>query len=220
MQKKAKDLEYYMKLKYRMEILEEEDGGYFMKILDLPGCITFCEDFNQIQETVEDAKRTWFEMRIEGNLEIPEPKGDRDFSGKFLLRLPKSLHRRLSNQAEEEGVSLNQHILNLLSGRSSISQIMKGIKNEIAEMDKHKEDRQYGLVKSHGPFRGLDWVSQDIGGRSGEGWRENILRDVQRVFISFGSSVRDRGQASKLFGGTEFTQLDTEPEALKGKYRQ
>ena len=148
MQKKAKDLRYYMELKYRMEILQEEDGGYFMKIPDLPGCMTFCEDFNQIQETMEDAKRTWLEMRIEGNLEIPEPKGDRDFSGKFLLRLPKSLHRKLSSQAEEEGVSLNQHVLNLLSGRSSVSQIISGIKNKIAEIDRSKEDQQLSLFKS------------------------------------------------------------------------
>ena len=165
MQKKPKDLECYMKLRYRMEILEEEDGGYFIKIPDLPGCMTFCDEFDQINETIEDAKKAWLEMSIEGNLEIPEPKKDREFSGKFLLRLPKSLHRKLSDQAEEEGVSLNQHILNLLSGKYSATKIIKEVKNIITDTDRPKEDNQPSLVKSTGQpgvLSVLSWVSQNI----------------------------------------------------------
>ena len=165
MQKKPKDLECYMKLRYRMEILEEEDGGYFIKIPDLPGCMTFCDEFDQINKTIEDAKKAWLEMSIEGNLEIPEPKKDREFSGKFLLRLPKSLHRKLSDQAEEEGVSLNQHILNLLSGKYSATKIIKEVKNIITDTDRPKEDNQPSLVKSTGQSGVLSvfsWVSQNI----------------------------------------------------------
>ena len=173
MQKKPKDLEYYMKLRYRMEILEEEDGGYFIKIPDLPGCMTFCDDFDQINKTIEDAKKAWLEMSIEGNLEIPEPKKDREFSGKFLLRLPKSLHRKLSDQAEEEGVSLNQHILNLLSGKYSATKIIKEVRNIITDTDRPKEDNQPSLVKSTGQPRVLSvfsWVSQNIPKHSVDLW--------------------------------------------------
>lgn len=38
-----------------------------------------------------------------------------DYSGRLLLRMPKTLHQRLAEAAEKEGVSLNQYIVFLLS---------------------------------------------------------------------------------------------------------
>ena len=138
MEKKVKDLDYYMNLRYEARI-QKSDTGYFAEIPDLPGCMTFCEEFDQLEEMIEDAKKAWFEMSIEDNVEIPEPKEDRDFSGKFLLRLPKSLHRKLSNQAERDGVSLNQHILNLLSEESSSLETMIEIRDAITDADKSEK---------------------------------------------------------------------------------
>ena len=40
------------------------------------------------------------------------------YSGRVTLRLPKSLHRALANAAEEEGVSLNQHLVTVLVSHS------------------------------------------------------------------------------------------------------
>ena len=37
-----------------------------------------------------------------------------NYSGRVTLRLPKSLHRALAESAEEEGGSLNQHLVNIL----------------------------------------------------------------------------------------------------------
>lgn len=34
-----------------------------------------------------------------------------DYSGKLNIRIPRSLHRRLSQEAKDDGVSLNQYIL-------------------------------------------------------------------------------------------------------------
>lgn len=45
-----------------------------------------------------------------------ESKGDYSkFSGKFTVRLPKSLHQALVDRAEREGVSLNLFVTNALS---------------------------------------------------------------------------------------------------------
>lgn len=142
MQKKVKDLDYYMNLRYEARI-QKSDTGYFAEIPDLPGCMTFCEEFDQLEEMIEDAKKAWFEMSIEDNVEIPEPKEDKDFSGRFLLRLPKSLHRKLSNQAERDGVSLNQHILNLLSEESSVLETMIKIRDAITDADKSEKVKQH-----------------------------------------------------------------------------
>ena len=39
-----------------------------------------------------------------------------EYSGKISLRIPKSLHKKLAEEAKEEGVSLNQYALYKLSG--------------------------------------------------------------------------------------------------------
>lgn len=154
MQKKVKDLDYYMNLRYEARI-QKSDTGYFAEIPDLPGCMTFCEEFDQLEEMIEDAKKAWFEMSIEDNVEIPEPRKDKDFSGKFLLRLPKSLHRKLSNQAERDGVSLNQHILNLLSEESSALETIIKIRDtitDVAKTEKVKQDFSSGAFRMTVPI--------------------------------------------------------------------
>jgi antitoxin HicB len=46
----------------------------------------------------------------------PLPPAERHWSGNLRLRLPASLHGRLSREAEREGVSLNQWIVTKLAG--------------------------------------------------------------------------------------------------------
>jgi predicted HicB family RNase H-like nuclease len=40
--------------------------------------------------------------------EVPEPIATKQYSGKFLVRVPPKLHRRLALEAAEAGVSLNR----------------------------------------------------------------------------------------------------------------
>lgn len=42
------------------------------------------------------------------NEEVPEPIASRNYSGKFMVRVPPEVHRTLSIQAAEAGVSLNR----------------------------------------------------------------------------------------------------------------
>jgi predicted HicB family RNase H-like nuclease len=42
------------------------------------------------------------------NEPIPEPIAGKHFSGKFMVRVPPEVHRRLAIQAAESGVSLNR----------------------------------------------------------------------------------------------------------------
>ena len=53
----------------------------------------------------------WLEEELKAEHSIPEPLGDREFSGKLVLRLPASLHRRAALRASREGVSLNQMLV-------------------------------------------------------------------------------------------------------------
>ncbi|MBO4327385.1 MAG: toxin-antitoxin system HicB family antitoxin [Clostridia bacterium] len=62
--------------------------------------------------------RLFLTAALEDNIEIAEPQQESDlseYSGQFKLRLPRSLHRSLSVHAKEEGISMNQYCLYLLT---------------------------------------------------------------------------------------------------------
>lgn len=110
-----KNLKYYLGLSYKIEIIPAEEGGYVAAIPDLPGCITQGETLEEAINMIQDAKETWLETALENNINIPIPVSDNEFSGKFNLRIPKSLHRDLAQRAKQENVSLNQVATYLLS---------------------------------------------------------------------------------------------------------
>jgi antitoxin HicB len=108
-------LEYYLKLQYSITIDSDTEGGYVAQIKDLPGCLTQGETLEETMKNIEEARELWLETAYEADDEIPLPSVDESYSGKLLLRMPKSLHRRLAEIAQQENVSLNQYILFLLS---------------------------------------------------------------------------------------------------------
>lgn len=111
-----KDLDYYMSLPYRIEIVKDSDEeGYAAFIPELKGCITTGISISDALESLEDAKKTWISSAIEDGDPIPEPDRLKDYSGEFKLRMPKSLHKRLMERSREEGVSMNQYCVMLLS---------------------------------------------------------------------------------------------------------
>ena len=70
-----KDLDYYMSLSYRIEIIEDkEEGGYALHCPELTGCITCAETLEEGFEMIKDAKKCWFEACLEDGIEIPEPR--------------------------------------------------------------------------------------------------------------------------------------------------
>jgi antitoxin HicB len=110
-----KPLEYYLKLKYPFIIEESSEGGYFVQIKDLPGCSAQGETITEVCEMIDVARKTWLEVAYEHNQYIPLPRTEREYSGKFNVRFPKSLHRQLHQMADREGISLNHFLVLTLS---------------------------------------------------------------------------------------------------------
>ena len=113
-----KKTEKYIKRPYKMVIIpDSEEGGFAVSYPDLPGCISTGETIEEAIRNAEDAKKEWIKAAIEENIAIPDPSiYDPDsYSGQFKIRIPKSLHRDLSLHAKEEGISMNQYCLYLLS---------------------------------------------------------------------------------------------------------
>jgi predicted HicB family RNase H-like nuclease len=98
---------------YREE-WSEEDDAYIARCLEFPSLAThgpspelaLTELRAVVASVVEDLSRS--------DESIPEPLGSRAYSGKLVLRLPKTVHRDAAIRAAEEGVSLNQFLLSRL----------------------------------------------------------------------------------------------------------
>jgi len=112
---KKPSLEYYLNLQYPVTLYPDLEGGYVAQIRDLRGCLTQGESLEETMANINEARELWIETAYEAGDEIPLPSVDANYGGKLLLRMPKSLHRRLAEAAEQENVSLNQYIVFLLS---------------------------------------------------------------------------------------------------------
>ena len=92
-----------------------EGGGYMASAVELPGCLATGESEAQALEELRDAIRSWVLTAREFGDDIPPPASKHRYSGKFVVRVPTSLHRSLALQAGVEGVSLNHLVSTLLS---------------------------------------------------------------------------------------------------------
>ena len=110
-----KNLEHYLHLSYELVIRQDDDGSYFAHYPELKGCMTCGNTIAEASQMAEDAKRAWLETALEEGIPIPEPKKDTDYSGSFRIRMPKSLHMTLADEAKKEGISMNQYCIYLLS---------------------------------------------------------------------------------------------------------
>lgn len=108
-----KTIEEYLKLPYTIQVTYDnspDDPGWVAHVVELPGCITQADNFEELGEMIEDAMYTWIEVSLEDGEAIPEPRPVEDFSGKFVTRVPRSLHRDLVQSAKQDGVSLNTYV--------------------------------------------------------------------------------------------------------------
>lgn len=111
-----------MNLYYPIEIdkIPEEGGGGYIACIPRLGRKALRADGSSITEAIENldrVKEEWFTTFLKRGTLIPEPQTEQDeeFSGKFIVRIPKDLHRSLSLRADANKISLNQYVQYLLT---------------------------------------------------------------------------------------------------------
>ena len=86
----------------------EEDGEHVGLCAEFPSLSWLArtpEDaLKGIRKVVAEVVR---DMKASGD-QVPEPLASRRFSGRFMVRVPPSVHRRLAVEAAESGISLNR----------------------------------------------------------------------------------------------------------------
>jgi predicted RNase H-like HicB family nuclease len=105
----------YLRQPYARMVVPEIDGTYRGEILEFPGCIATGDTPAETLTALEEVAAEWLEAALERNQPIPAPVENTAFSGRLVLRMPKSLHKKAARLAEHDGVSLNQFIVTSLA---------------------------------------------------------------------------------------------------------
>lgn len=94
---------------------EDGEPHFEARVRELPDVIEYADTAQEAYDLAIDTIETTAEALAEQgrDMPLPHPITD-DYSGRVTLRVPKTLHRALAMTAEEEGVSLNQHIVTVL----------------------------------------------------------------------------------------------------------
>ncbi len=70
-----KTLEEYMYMRYRMEIIpDNEQGGYAACYPELRGCVASGDSLERVISNLKAAKQAWIEKAMADGIEIPEPE--------------------------------------------------------------------------------------------------------------------------------------------------
>lgn len=105
----------YLKKPYGRVVIPESDGTFRAEIIEFPGCIAIGDTAPEALANLEEVAKSWIEVVLAKGQRIPEPVENVGFSGKLVVRLPKSLHKKAAYFAERDGVSLNQFIVSSIA---------------------------------------------------------------------------------------------------------
>ena len=93
-----------------------EDGAFVGTVAELPSLSwlapTRAEAFDGIQRLAEEVVN---DLEASGE-PVPVALSDRNFSGRFVVRVPAEVHRQLVRDAAEQHVSLNRLVSSRLMG--------------------------------------------------------------------------------------------------------
>lgn len=82
-----REITYYMRPWYPVTIIEDtEEGGYTVTLPDCPGCVTCCQNWEDIPATIEDAQKAWLETVTENATSPAEEQQERDLN--YYMDLP------------------------------------------------------------------------------------------------------------------------------------
>lgn len=107
-------VEEYLALDYPVEVTRDEHG-FFVRVPDLPGCESSGDTLEEAFDSIGEAKELWIRAALETRDSLPLPRGENDYSGKFVVRVGSSVHRDLARIAAAEGISLNALVSSVLA---------------------------------------------------------------------------------------------------------
>lgn len=114
----SKSVAEYLKMPYERVVIPQESGRFYAKITEFQGCFTNGETAQEALANLEETAAIWIEEELKKGNEIPRPNHEQAYSGKFMLRISPILHQECAENAERDGISLNQYIMQKLSAKT------------------------------------------------------------------------------------------------------
>ncbi len=129
------EFEQYMAMPYEIKLAPDpEDGGWVVSIPDLPYCMSEGDTVEEAMEMIRDAQRGWLTVVLSHGDSVPEPRVESTYSGKFMLRVPQTLHRTLVEEAGRQNVSLNQYAVMLLAKGAAQTSLNAQVEQRLADL--------------------------------------------------------------------------------------
>lgn len=94
---------------------DDDGGGFLVSFPDFAECISDGETIDEALENSRDALQATIAALKAKKLPVPAPNSGGVASGKFIARVPKTIHAQLATRARAEGVSLNTLVLTFIA---------------------------------------------------------------------------------------------------------
>jgi len=120
----------YLKEPYS-RILIPVDGTYSAKVLEFHGCFAQGNTPEEAYANLEKAAESWIEVTLNQGQEIPPPLASHDYSGRIVLRIPRSIHKQAAKFAEMDDTSLNQFFLTAVAARVGAEEFYERLSNRL-----------------------------------------------------------------------------------------
>lgn len=105
----------------------DEDNGFIATVPELQGLSAFGETQEEALKELQLAAEVFLESLKSSGEVLPPPNKLVQYSGQIRLRMPKRLHAELASEAENEGISLNLHMVTILAERHAERQTAKAL---------------------------------------------------------------------------------------------
>jgi predicted RNase H-like HicB family nuclease len=163
---KAKTAQDYLQQPYARVLVPEASGGFSARIFEFPGCVAEGETREETLEALERAAESWVDVALDLGHTIPEPLAAQEYSGKFALRLPRSLHEQVVRFAEMNQTSANQFIVAALAEKlgqhAATAQLLPVVRQIVSESVRQVAESHFARLSMSNAARALTEVVQKL----------------------------------------------------------
>jgi predicted HicB family RNase H-like nuclease len=92
-----------------------DDGVFVARVNEIEGCTGHGDSEADALKMLRDNLEEWIGLCLAAGDAVPTPATETLPSGKWLQRVPRTLHKKLADLAHREGVSLNQYVVSVLA---------------------------------------------------------------------------------------------------------
>ena len=130
----------------------DEDNSFVATIPGIKALSALGATRDEALSELRVAADAYFEALKAAGKPLPVSEKMTSYSGQLRLRMPKSLHASLSNEAENENISLNTYIVSLLSERHIEKRLLNRIEDTISSFD-NRPQAAYKVGESKKKYR-------------------------------------------------------------------